>query len=117
VNALVLALALAAPVDWLAVRDAATLADGPAPIARDSRGRIERRRAPVAAFMRAQPCPGGHDAGSVKRCRGYKVDHVIPLCAGGPDDPANMQWQTTEAAREKDRLEVAICRRGVRLAP
>ncbi len=76
-----------------------------------------RSRVPVRAYMRAHPCPGGPDAGSTTRCRGWKVDHLIPLCAGGPDDPSNMQWQTEEAAAQKDRLEVLLCRRGCRLDP
>lgn len=84
---------------------------------RDARGRILRHRAPIAAFMRAHPCPAGPDAGSVKRCRGWTVDHVLPLCAGGEDAPRNMQWQEERASRQKDRLEVAICRAGVWLGP
>lgn len=86
-----------------------------APVPRDAHGRILRHRGPVHAFMREHPCPGGPDAGSTVRCRGYKVDHVIPLCAGGEDDAANMQWQDRVAAAQKDRLEDALCRRGCRL--
>jgi len=33
------------------------------------------------------------------------VDHVKPLKRGGADAPSNMQWQTKEAAKEKDRRE------------
>lgn len=44
-------------------------------------------------------------------CPGYVVDHVHPLCAGGPDAPSNMQWQTVQAAKVKDRAERAQCRR------
>jgi len=33
------------------------------------------------------------------------VDHVVPLKRGGADAPYNMQWQTTEAAKIKDRTE------------
>ena len=36
---------------------------------------------------------------------GYVVDHVIPLKTGGCDCPANMQWQTKEEAKEKDKWE------------
>ncbi len=59
------------------------------------------------AFQRAAPCPStGKRAGP---CPGWIVDHVRPLCAGGPDIPANMQWQTIADAKAKDRLELAEC--------
>jgi len=38
-------------------------------------------------------------------CPGYIIDHVIALKRGGPDTPANMQWQTVEDAKAKDRWE------------
>ena len=41
---------------------------------------------------------------------GYIVDHIIPLCAGGPDSIENLQWQTVEEAKEKDKLERKMCR-------
>src|SRR5436853_590224 len=55
-----------------------------------------RDRAQRQAFMREHPCPStGKTRGA---CRGYVVDHVIPLCAGGADHPSNMQWQTESEA-------------------
>ncbi len=62
-----------------------------------------------AEFQRQQPCP---ETGATKgKCLGYVVDHVIPLCAGGPDSPANMQWQTVQDAKAKDKLEWEQCRK------
>jgi hypothetical protein len=31
--------------------------------------------------------------------------HFVPLNRGGADHPSNMQWQTTEDAKQKDRVE------------
>jgi len=42
---------------------------------------------------------------------GYVVDHIVPLCAGGADAPSNMQWQTVEEGKVKDRQERAMCAR------
>jgi hypothetical protein len=39
------------------------------------------------------------------------IDHVNPLCAGGPDHPSNMQWQTVADAKIKDRAERRMCRK------
>jgi len=36
---------------------------------------------------------------------GYVVDHIKPLAEGGKDEPSNMQWQTVEEAKAKDRIE------------
>jgi len=70
---------------------------------RTSSGPIRRSPAARRAFQRQQPCPAtGSTTGA---CPGYVVDHVIPLKRGGPDDPTNMQWQTVEEARAKDRWE------------
>jgi len=37
--------------------------------------------------------------------KGYVIDHVRPLKRGGSDSPSNMQWQTKEAAKAKDKTE------------
>ncbi len=74
-----------------------------ATVARDSHGRIKRSRAERDAFERANPCPAtGRSYGARP---GYVVDHVIALKRGGPDTPSNMQWQTREAAKAKDKVE------------
>lgn len=69
----------------------------------------ERSRAARADFLKQHPCPAtGLSRGA---CPGYVVDHVTPLCAGGADAPYNMQWQTVEAAKIKDRAERRMCAR------
>jgi hypothetical protein len=72
-------------------------------------GRTEPPRDPRvrAEFMRANPCPAtGRSRGA---CPGWVVDHRIPLCAGGADAPANMQWITRARAREKDQEDIRYC--------
>ena len=66
-------------------------------VQRDSHGRIERSSAERNEFMRETGYPHGRP--------GYVVDHVVPLKRGGPDTPSNMQWQTKEEAKMKDRIE------------
>lgn len=64
-----------------------------------------KARSPTARarFQRANPCPAtGKRTGA---CPGYVVDHKVPIKRGGPDSPDNMQWQTREAAKAKDRIE------------
>jgi hypothetical protein len=66
-------------------------------VARDSHGRIARSSAAKYAFEAETGHPHGWP--------GHVVDHVVPLKHGGADDPSNMQWQTKEDAKAKDRWE------------
>ena len=68
----------------------------------------ERSRTQRDAFQRANPCPA--NGATRGPCPGYVVDHIEPLCAGGADAPANMQWQTVPDGKLKDRHEVHDCR-------
>jgi hypothetical protein len=86
-------------VRLLAVVLAGVLALGPAL----AEARTKRDPAQRAAFQRACPCPAnGRTRGA---CPGWVVDHVVALKRGGIDHPVNMQWQTVEDARRKDRVE------------
>lgn len=59
-------------------------------------------------FVRANACPA---TGMNKLpCKGWVIDHIKPLCAGGADAPSNMQWQTLADSYKKDRQERAYCR-------
>lgn len=72
-------------------------------VQRNSKSRIARDPKQKARFEKAHPCPStGRSHGA---CPGYVVDHINPLKRGGADRPENMQWQTKEEARRKDRTE------------
>jgi hypothetical protein len=68
-----------------------------------------RSREVTRTFQRSHPCPStGRRSGP---CPGYVKDHVIALCAGGSDSASNLQWQTTAAAKAKDRVECGSIRK------
>jgi len=69
-------------------------------------GAAETSRDPAVAreFERQKPCPStGRTSGP---CPGYVRDHIVPLACGGADAVSNMQWQTTEEAKAKDKVEL-----------
>lgn len=69
---------------------------------------LARDRGEVRLFRSKHPCPATQRIDGP--CPGYVVDHVIPICAGGPDRLENMQWQSHAQARIKDRIEIRYCR-------
>src|SRR5262245_17566056 len=76
-------------------------------VERDGHAKIKRRESAKHDFMVLHPCPvTGRMSG---KCPGYVIDHVNPLACGGADDSSNMQWQTKEAAKAKDKWERKGC--------
>ena len=72
-----------------------------------AQAKIPRSQSAKAEFNRANPCAAtGERRG---RCPGYVIDHIQPLCAGGADAPANLQWQTLADSKMKDRDERRQC--------
>ena len=67
-------------------------------VARDENGRIKRSEAAKREFMKESGYPNGRP--------GYVIDHIVPLARGGADSPSNMQWQTIEEAKAKDKVEL-----------
>jgi hypothetical protein len=59
-------------------------------------------------FQRLHPCPanGARDGD----CPGYAIDHVVPLCLGGPDVVYNMRWQRLAELKRSDSAETRECR-------
>lgn len=69
--------------------------------------RIPRSSQAISAFKSANPCPAnGSRSGP---CKGWVIDHIIPLACNGPDTPSNMQWQTKQDAKDKDKWERKSC--------
>lgn len=66
-------------------------------IPRTDTGRIKRSAAVIRQFKQQTGYPSGR--------AGYVIDHIIPLKRGGCDHPGNMQWQTINEAKEKDKWE------------
>lgn len=74
---------------------------------RDSHGHIKRSLEAKYEFKSQHPCPAN---GSIKgHCEGYIIDHIQPLACSGADSPENMQWQTVEDAKAKDKWERVDC--------
>ena len=67
-----------------------------------------RHASTATAFRKLHPCPATQKI--QRTCPGYVIDHVIPLCAGGADAVANLQWQTRAESYRKDVQERAQCR-------
>ena len=69
--------------------------------------RTPRSAAEIKAFKRENPCPATQLSRGA--CPGYVIDHMWPLACGGEDHPRNMQWQTVEDAKAKDKWERKMC--------
>jgi len=61
------------------------------------------------AFVKEQACPS--TGRNRLPCPGWVIDHVIALACGGPDAVENLQWQTIEDAKAKDKWETKGCRK------
>jgi hypothetical protein len=72
-------------------------------VTHDRHGRIKRSAHAKSAFRHSHRCPStGRTTGA---CPGYVIDHIRALKHGGADDPSNMEWQTIESAKQKDKWE------------
>lgn len=69
---------------------------------------LHRSQTARHAFVLMHPCPA--TGLPILPCKGYIIDHKVPLCLCGPDAASNMQWQTVAAAHRKDLIEWRSCR-------
>ena len=66
-----------------------------------SEARTKRSQSAKVAPKHQHPCPA---AGSTYRpCKGYVIDHIVPIACGGADAPSNMKLQTVADAKAKDK--------------
>jgi hypothetical protein len=63
--------------------------------------RPERRLGRTAKKCKAPGLEAGYHHGRPNEV----IDHIVPLKRGGADFPPNMQWQTKDAAKAKDKWE------------
>lgn len=70
--------------------------------------KTKRSQSAKIEFKRENPCPA---TGAPKEpCKGWVIDHIKPLACNGADHKSNMQWQTKEDAKAKDKWERKGCR-------
>jgi len=67
-------------------------------VARNSEGRIKRSEEAKHDFLKAH--------GYSKVPKGYQVDHIVPLYAGGKDVPSNMQLLTVAEHQAKTKADL-----------
>jgi hypothetical protein len=91
----------------ISLHQTAALALTAAILSAPAEAKIHRSHAAIAQFKREQPCPA--TGNQIGRCPGWIIDHIIALACGGPDTSTNMQWQTIDDAKKKDRLERLGC--------
>ena len=60
-----------------------------------------------AEFQRLHPCPANDARAS--DCPGYVIEHVVPLCLGGPDVAYNLRWQTVAEAKMNEVRDTRRC--------
>ena len=74
--------------------------------------RTKRSESAKVEFKQQHPCPA---TGAPKEpCKGYVIDHIVPIACHGADAPSNMQWQTVADAQAKDKWERKGCGKGRR---
>jgi len=66
----------------------------------------------IELFLKRSACPV--NGKRQEACPGWVIGYLKPLCAGGVDRAANMQWQTVATAKKKEREAQKVCVKGKR---
>ncbi len=65
--------------------------------------RTKRSQSAKVEFKHQHPCP---ETGSPKgHCKGYVIDHIVPIACHGAHAPSNRERQTVADAKAKDKWE------------
>ena len=59
-------------------------------------------------FQRLNPCPANNAREG--DCPGYAIQHVVPLCLGGPDVAYNLRWQRLADLKRNEVADARDCR-------
>ena len=70
---------------------------------------VDRSSSERARFAKMAPCPVDGVA-KYFNCKGYSIDPIKPICAGGSDTADNFQWLRNEHKKFKDAIDNAYCR-------
>jgi hypothetical protein len=73
-------------------------------VANVAKAETVRHPSTVRAFKHLHPCPS--TSKKTGPCPDFVVDHILPLDCNGPDSVLNMQWQSVEDGKLKDRWEI-----------
>jgi len=69
---------------------------------------VDRSSTERAKFAKMNPCPVDGVA-KYYNCKGYNIDVIKPICAGGTDTADNFQWMRIKNKQAKDAIERAYC--------
>ena len=73
-----------------------------------SAGAVNRSTNERRHFGEENSCPADQQK-KYTHCKGYNIDHIVPICMGGKDEKGNMQWLAVDVKKAKDRIEKAVC--------
>lgn len=70
---------------------------------------LDRSSKAIYQFKKNNKCPSNNKYLS-KKCKGYEIDHIIPLKCNGVDAPTNMQWLSVKEHKIKTKKQTKLCK-------